>query len=608
MNIESSSTHASPVSQPDVPHVSAPPLDISHYVTEDLVPVPTSTGVPTSVDSNAPPALDTATPARIGFLSRLFGSNGLRQQPEEESYITDRRRAVGPGAVSASPSEDQRLLQLQISAEATEQRLITSRMETEIAELDARKAAVEAALAQSHQRTHALERESTDNLGASRSPSPPCEGLRRSPRRSHSPQSEVAALMQLFQQQQQQAADREQRREERRDEQRREDRREAAEREARLEARLAEREARVEARLLQNPSIASVGYRIGSAAKEFRPFEGKEDGAAYILELTHLLGTHEVPVTQWPRELSLKLKGSAANWYAARFPDLPVGTFPPWSEFYAAMLHTYSQSYGAAGAYQDLHNLRRLPGSTGKEAYARVEEHSMLLRRKGVHNPGPEEQHAYILQNQLTAGESARWISLANADEKISDAALNALELGTADARTGRLSCPPPTREAFFAARREHLRNFLNEQGPATTGDRSMGSSSARAAVSTGNDTAEPPTPPSEGAPPSSPAATPADRAAVVARLQAQHMARGSDTEKPPPRYYGTPECPDLSRNAKVFAERRASRACFGCTPAQLEAQGPIPHWRCKYHGQDASDADRVRRVDGSGPATIHRR
>jgi hypothetical protein len=297
----------------------------------------------------------------------------------------------------------------------------------------------------------------------------------------------VAALVQLFQQQQQQAADREQRREERRDEQRREDRREAAEREERLEARIAEREARLEARLLQTPSTASAGYRIGAAAKEFRPFEGKEDGAAYILELTHLLGTHEVPVTHWPRELSLKLKGSAANWYAARFPDLPAGTFPPWSELYAAMLHAYSQSYGAAGAYQDLHSLRRLSGSTGKEAYARVEEHSMLLRRKGVQNPGPEEQNAYILQNQLTTGESARWISLANADEKISDAALNALELGTADARTGRLSCPPPTREAFFAARREHLRNFLNEQGPATTGDGSLNSSSARAAVSTGN-------------------------------------------------------------------------------------------------------------------------
>ena len=227
----------------------------------------------------------------------------------------------------------------------------------------------------------------------------------------------------------------------------------------------------------------------------------------------------------------------------------------------------------------------------------------MLLRREGVNNPGPAEQTAYILQNQLTAAESARWISLANADEKISDAALNALELGAADARAGRLSCPPQTRQAFFAARREHLRNFLNEQGPATIGDRSVASSSARAAVTTGNDTAEPPAPPSWEAPPSS--ATPADRGAVVARLQAQHMACWNDTDKPPPRYYGTPECPDLPRNASEFAERKASRACFGGTPAQLKAQGPLLHWQCKYHGQDASDADRARRVAGSGPATL---
>ena len=77
--------------------------------------------------------------------------------------------------------------------------------------------------------------------------------------------------------------------------------------------------------------------------------------------------------------------------------------------------------------------------------------------------------------------------------------ALNALELSAADARTGRLSCPPPTREAFFAARREHHRNFLlNELGPATI------AAWVRAAVSTGNDAAEPPTPPAGGMPPSS--------------------------------------------------------------------------------------------------------
>jgi hypothetical protein len=100
------------------------------------------------MDNNASPALDTATPARSGFLARLFGSNGQRQQ--EERYITDRRRAVSPDAVPFPPREEQRLLQLQINAEATEQRIVTFRMEREIADLVARKAAAQAALAQSH--------------------------------------------------------------------------------------------------------------------------------------------------------------------------------------------------------------------------------------------------------------------------------------------------------------------------------------------------------------------------------------------------------------------------------------------------------------------------
>jgi hypothetical protein len=95
---------------------------------------------------------------------------------------------------------------------------------------------------------------------------------------------------------------------------------------------------------------AAAEAALAQSRQRTHAFEGKEDGASYILELTHLLGTHEVPVAQWPRELSLKLKGPAANWYAARFPDLPAGTFPLWSELHAAMLHAYSQSYGAAVA------------------------------------------------------------------------------------------------------------------------------------------------------------------------------------------------------------------------------------------------------------------
>ncbi len=133
-------------------------------------------------------------------------------------HITERRQGPGvivlecarpaeaPGrdAVPSSPREEQRLLQLQIIyTEAAEQRMAIFRMDTEMAELEARKAAAEAELAQSHQRTRALERESTGNLGSSPSPSPP--RARQSPRRSPSPLTQVSALLQLFQMQQQQA-------------------------------------------------------------------------------------------------------------------------------------------------------------------------------------------------------------------------------------------------------------------------------------------------------------------------------------------------------------------------------------------------------------------
>ena len=378
----------------------------------------------------------------------------------------------------------------------------------------------------------------------------------------------------------------------------------AAEREARREERREEREER--RALAEQLAALHTGsrshYRIGAAAKDFRGFEGKEDGAAYILELTHLLGTHEVPVAQWSRELNLKLKGAAATWYAARFPDLPAGTFPPWKELYAAMLLAYGQSYGAAAAYQNLHNLMRLPGSTGKEAYARVEESSMLLRRKGVINPGQEEQYAYILQNQLTVGESARWISLANADDRISDATLNALELGAADATTGRLSCPPQTREAFFAARREHLRNFLMEQGPATAGDRSVGSSSARAAVTSGGPAGVTATNAAQGQAPATTSGTPLSTpdTARVRALQVKWTARSS-RDGPPPQYSR-----DAKVNEAIFASRIANKECFGCD-MHGELVPNQPHWECKLHGMGASEASKAKRVVGSGNSSERR-
>jgi hypothetical protein len=94
------------------------------------------------------------------------------------------------------------------------------------------------------------------------------------------------------------------------------------------------------------------------------------------------------------------------------------------------------------------------------------------------------------------------------------------------------------------------------------------------------------------------------DRAAVVARLQANHTERGNDTTRPAPLYFGTApgfDPQDLIRNAAAFAERQDAGRCCGCTPAQLAAQGPRVHWKCIDHGQDASEADRANRVAGSG-------
>ena len=74
----------------------------------------------------------------------------------------------------------------------------------------------------------------------------------------------------------------------------------------------------------------------------------------------------------------------------------------------------------------------------------------------------------------------------------------------------------------------------------------------------------------------------------------------GLRATKPPPRYYGT-----ATRNAAQRSHIRGAQGRLGCTPAQLAAPGGIPHWQCRHHGQDASDADRATRVAGSGPKRL---
>ena len=89
----------------------------------------------------------------------------------------------------------------------------------------------------------------------------------------------------------------------------------------------------------------------------------------------------------------------------------------------------------------------------------------------------------------------------------------------------------------------------------------------------------------------------------MVLALKA-HWDNRRSREGPAPLFHGPRQGENteyLSRNAATFAERQANQWCFGCTPEQLAKQGPIPHWECKHHGQDASEADRSIRVPGSG-------
>jgi hypothetical protein len=175
MNIGTSPVPTSPVSHSGRSLVPTSQLDISHHVSEDLVPVQTPL-------DNAPNAL-AATPTRSGFLERtsrmLFGGTGPRQQ--EESNVTERRRAVDPDAVPPFPSEEQQLRQLQLNAAADVRQRPQGKAEP--AELDA-------ALASSRPRTPTWERASA-SLESSPNLSPPRD--HRSPRRSASPQAEMTS-------------------------------------------------------------------------------------------------------------------------------------------------------------------------------------------------------------------------------------------------------------------------------------------------------------------------------------------------------------------------------------------------------------------------------
>jgi len=301
------------------------------------------------------------------------------------------------------------------------------------------------------------------------------------------------------------------------------------------------------------------------------------------------------------RELRMKLRNPARAHLNRRYPPIGADSTAEQPELLEALAYLASEfgpKYGEGQLMREYYRYERQPGETGADVLRALTAARERLRAAGIPAVRDEaEDHYYVLEWSLTPAQRTLFLSQLSSDRHASDACLKHLT-GTLDATRRGSVAPSPTSSAaraqLFKIRVGLLEAFLVH-------DTGTGGHGGKARVATTTGTADEPTDDADPTP------RPAygDRAAVVLRLKAQHTARGAATDKPPPRYYGTSERPETQRNAATFAERKAARACFGCTPAQLEAQGDIPHWQCRHHGQDASAADRALRVPGSGPARL---
>jgi hypothetical protein len=133
-------------------------------------------------------------------------------------------------------------------------------------------------------------------------------------------------------------------------------------------------------RLLQTPSAASVGYRIGAAAKEFRSFgrsRGRRMGRPGIDRLAGYARGHDGTVAT-----RVEPQGSSRGWSSR--PGFPTSQRAP---SLCDVSSTRRCSTRTASRTWRLGLIRSSTASGGKPAlpakrgYARMEAHSMLLRR-----------------------------------------------------------------------------------------------------------------------------------------------------------------------------------------------------------------------------------
>ena len=265
----------------------------------------------------------------------------------------------------------------------------------------------------------------------------------------------------------------------------------------------------------------------------------------------------------------------------------------------------FGAKYAEAKLWAGVYQFKRKPGCPGKDVTRTLAANRQKMLAAGIPAARSEAEDMYYLHElSLTTAQLAVFLAQLSGRADVSDSHLQHLT-GVPDRdETRRESLMPAStssdeRTELFTTRLNLIVAFLDHD-PGESGH----GGSARAAATSGLPDDISALPPPARPPPPPQSSTPSmDRGGVVLALKAAWDHRRA-RDGPPPRFHGPGQGDNtefLSRNAATFAERQANRWCFGCTPEQLAEQGPIPHWECKHHGQDASEADQAVRVFGSG-------
>ena len=314
----------------------------------------------------------------------------------------------------------------------------------------------------------------------SRSSSPPAERP-PSPPRFPSGTSDVASLVQLFE---------EQRRADRReaDEQRREDRRAAEEREERYhraaEDREARREAHHEAQLAALATRHSAdkhpgGYIPNKGFNDIKPYSG--DRGQVLLPWLQLFRSRanlaHTPDADIARELCLKLEvrhSSLIN------QGLAADASPTFAEVAAHLSKVYITPYQGAVRWGAFFRFKRPSGSSGKEVKQQLHNARQGCLDEGIpldelSELSSAEHLYYFYQLSLTPAQSAQFLASLSSNAQASDDYLRTLTpTGAADRRT---SVAGPTssaaRTALFQLRVTLIEAFLDHDcGDAGQGGR----------------------------------------------------------------------------------------------------------------------------------------